>query len=196
MNEAKNNQVEKLQGLLQDFSTVMLITMGGPAGCHARPMAVARVDKNADLWLFTSRDSAKVREIGADARVQVHGQAGWTNCVVLCGNATAVEDRALIRDIWKPAFKVWFPEGADDPNIVLIHVRGERAEYWDNTGANRFTYIYQSIKALVQGTTPEIEEGQQHGNVTLARSVPRKTKPSTQTTRSQNGGLKSHPKKS
>ena len=168
MNE---NQIEKLYDLLKDFSAVMLITMGGPTGCHARPMAVARVDKNTDLWLFTSRDSEKVREIEADARVQVHGQDGRTNCVVFTGRATVVEDRAMIREIWKPAFKVWFPNGADDPNIVLLHVTGEQAEYWDNTGANRFRYLYQSVKALVKGTTPEIKEGEQHGNVKLANGV-------------------------
>lgn len=162
------NQREKVYGLLSNFSTVMLITMDGPVGCHARPMAVARVDENAELWLFTSRDSAKVREIEADARVQVHGQEGWRNSVVLTGRATVVEDPAMIREIWKPSFKAWFPDGAEDPNIVLLHITGEQAEYWDNTGANQFRYLYQSLTALVTGTMPEIKEGEQHGNVTLA----------------------------
>ena len=161
------NQIEKLHGLLKGFSTVMLVTMDG-GECHARPMAVARVDENTDLWLFTSRDSAKVREIEADARVQVLGQNGWTSCVVLVGQAHVVEDRALIRDMWKPAFKVWFPGGAEDPDIVLLHIKGERAEYWDSTGLNRFSYLYQSIKAVATGTTPKIREGDQHGIVTLA----------------------------
>lgn len=162
-------QLEKLHGLLSDFSTVMLITMVGPDGCHARPMAVALVDDNADLWLFTSRDSEKVREIETDSRVQIHGQNGWKNCVVLTGRATVVADRDLIREIWEPSFEAWFPEGAEDPNIVLIHVTNEQAEYWDNTGTNQFRYIYQSLKALVNGTTPAIKEGEQHGNVTLRR---------------------------
>ncbi len=165
-----DSNLEKLYGLLTEFSTVMLITMGGPNRCNARPMAVARVDKNTDLWLFTSRDSEKVREIQADTQVQVHGQDGRENCVVIAGRATVVEDRAIIREVWKPSFKVWFPDGADDPNIVLLHIKGEQAEYWDNTGANKLSYLYQSLKALVTGTTPEIKEGEQHGNVTLEKS--------------------------
>ena len=163
MNE---NQIEKLYGLLKDFSTVMLVTMND-GECHARPMAVAHVDENTDLWLFTSLGSAKVSEIKADTRVQVLGQEGWTNCVVLAGRARVVEDRAKIREMWKPAFKVWFPEGAEDPNIVLLQIKGERAEYWDNTGMNRFSYLYQTIKAVATGTTPQIREGDQHGNVAL-----------------------------
>lgn len=164
-----DNPLEKLYGLLKDFSTAMLITMGGPDSCHARPMAIAKVDENTDLWLFTAWDSEKVREIEADSRVQVHFQDGWTNCVVLAGRATMVEDRAVIRKIWKPAFKAWFPEGTEDPNIVLLHIIGEHAEYWDGTGANGFRYVYQSLKALVTGTTTEIREGEQHGKVSLRK---------------------------
>jgi general stress protein 26 len=162
-----HNQIDKLHGLLKDFSTVVLVTMDG-GEFHARPMAVAKVDENTDLWLFTSRDSTKVREIEADARVQVLGQNGYTSCVVLAGQALVVGDRTLIREMWKPAFKVWFPDGAEDPNIVLLHIKGERAEYWDSTGMNRFSYLYQSIKAAATGTAPEIREGDQHGIVTLA----------------------------
>ncbi|MBC7369493.1 MAG: pyridoxamine 5'-phosphate oxidase family protein [Undibacterium sp.] len=167
MNE---NQIEKLHGLLKDFSTVMLVTMDDGES-HARPMAVAHVDENTDLWLFTSRDSAKVREIKADTRVQVLGQEGWANCVVLAGHAQVVDDRAKIRELWKPALKAWFPDGAEDQNIMLLYIKGERAEYWDSTGMNRFSYLYQTIKAVATGTTPKIREGDQHGTVTLAQPV-------------------------
>ncbi len=110
-----------------------------------------------------------MREIEADSQVQVHGQDGWKDCVMLSGHATIVEDRTIIREMWSPSFKVWFPSGADDPNIALIHVIGEEAEYCNNTGARQFRYLYQSIKALVTGTTPEIVEGSQHGNVSLGK---------------------------
>lgn len=162
------NQLEKLHGLLKNFSTVILVTMGGPTCCHARPMAVAQVDENTDLWLFTSGDSEKVRQIWADSRVQVNAQQGYTSCVILAGRATVVEDRAKICEIWKPSFKVWFPEGAEDPNIVLLHIKGEKAEYWDSTGVNCFRYLYQANKAIAKGTTPAIKEGAQHGNMALA----------------------------
>ena len=165
MNE---NQLEKIHGLLKDFSTVILVTMDGPTCCHARSMAVAQVDENTDLWLFTSGGSGKVHQIEADSRVQVYAQQGYTSCVILVGRATVVEDRSKIREIWKPSFKVWFPEGAEDPNIVLLHIKGEEAEYWDSSGVNRFRYLIQSIKAIAKGTTPEIKEGEQHGHVALA----------------------------
>lgn len=151
------NQTGKLHGLLKSFRAVMLVTKGGPSGIHARPMDVVRVDENADLWLFASRTSAQVREIEADSQVQVHGQDGWTTFVVLVGRAAVVEDRTMIREAWSSTFKLWFPEGVDDPNLVLLHVRGERAEYWDSSG----------VTMLVTGPALEIKEGEQHGNVAL-----------------------------
>jgi len=65
--------------------------------------------------------------------------------------------------MWKPALKVRVSAGAEDPNIVLLHIKGERAEYWDSTGRNGFGYLYQSIKVAATGTTPEIREGDQPG---------------------------------
>lgn len=144
------SQIEKLREQLQGFDTVVLITRGENAAAHARPMAVAQVDENCDLWFFTGERSAKVTEIEADSRAQVICQAGWTSCVIVAGHVALVRDRERMRQLWKPAFKVWFPDGADDRNLLLIHFTGDQAEYWDNTGANRFTYLYQSIKAVVQ----------------------------------------------
>lgn len=165
MNE---NQMEKLREQLQGFDTVVLITQGEDVSGHARPMSVARVDENCDLWFFTGDNSAKVKEIEAGTHAQVIAQDGWTSCVITTGRVALVRNRAIIHDLWKPAFKVWFPDGADDPNLVLIHFTGERAEYWDNTGANCLTYLYQAVKAVLQGTTPEIKEGEQHGKVILS----------------------------
>jgi general stress protein 26 len=163
----KQPPAEKFHELLKDFDTAVLITHGEETHFRARPMAIARVDYNCDLWFITSEDSAKVHEIEADTRVQIVCQKGWTSCVSIAGRASLSRDRQKIRELWKTSYQVWFPRGVDDPNIVLLHVTGEHGEYWDNTGANRFTYVYRAIKAVVTGTTPEVTEGEQHGHVSL-----------------------------
>ena len=50
------------------------------------------------------------------------------------GTAEIVADRAKIDELWSPAMKLFFPEGKDDPNLRLIHVHAESAEYWDGPG--------------------------------------------------------------
>ena len=129
-------------------------------------MVVARVEENCDLWFVTSAESAKVHEIETDTRVLVVCQNGRSSCLSISGRACLVRDRAKTRELWKPAHRVWFPKGVDDPSIVLIQVVGEQGEYWDNTGIKGITYVYQAIKAVVTGTTPNMSDAQ-HGIVHL-----------------------------
>lgn len=160
-------QSEKFRELLASFATAVLVTRGSRSTLHARPMAIARVDENCDLWFVTSRDSAKVHEIDVDTRAHVICQNGWSSCVCISGRATIDYDRERIRELWNASLQIWFPKGMNDPEITLIRVVGEQGEYWDNTGLNRITYLYQTIKAIVTGTTPEIKQGEQHGEVKL-----------------------------
>jgi general stress protein 26 len=162
-------QQERFRDLLCDFDTAVLVTRGGDGFLRARPMAIAAVDENCDLWFITGRDSAKAHEIEKDTRVHVICQNGWTSCVSLSGRASIDNDPIKIHALWKASYQVWFPLGVNDPDIGLIHVVGEQGEYWDNTGFKRFTYVYQAVKAIVTGTPPEVREGDQHGHLELRK---------------------------
>lgn len=161
-------EFEIFRGLLRGYDTAVLITHGRETGFRARPMMIAHVDDNADLWFITSEDSAKIHEIESNTRVHVICQNGSSSCLSVSGRASLSRERIKIRDLWKPTFRVWFPQGEADPNIVLIHVMGEQGEFWDNSGTEGLTYMYEAVKAVITGTTPKIREGEQHGHVNLA----------------------------
>jgi general stress protein 26 len=163
----KQTESEKFHELLKGFDTAVLVTHAGDGRLRARPMVVAQIDDNCDLWFITDEHSAKVHEIANDTRVHVIGQKGRDSCASISGRAFLVHDRARVRELWKTAYRVWFPQGVDDPSIVLVRVAGEEAEYWDNTGIKRFSYLYRAVKAVLTQTKPEVEEGRQHGHVRL-----------------------------
>ena len=165
MNQTQN---EKFRERLEDFDTAVLITHAH-GELRSRPMAIAGVDADCGMWFFTSKESAKVHEIERDTRVNIVCQHGWSACVCANGYASLERDLTLIERLWSVAFQVWFPRGATDPDIVLIHVRLEKGEYWDNTGLNRFSYAYESVKAIVTGKKPQVKEGEQHGKIDLGR---------------------------
>jgi len=156
----------KLHDLLHGFSTAMLITHAG-GGLRARPMAIASLTESCELWFITGSDSAKAHEVEQDTRVHVVCQEDHSAYVALEGRAELSSDRKRIADVWRPAFRVWFPEGMGDPDIVLIHVIPERAEFWDNTGINKLAYVWELARALATGKPPQVKEGQQHAVVTL-----------------------------
>lgn len=52
--------------------------------------------------------------------------------------------------------KAWFPEGSEDPNLILIKVKPVVAEYWDST-SSKMVVAFNMLKAIVTGE--EYDEG-------------------------------------
>jgi general stress protein 26 len=163
------NSKEHLKELLESFDTAMLITRAGERE-HARPMAVAGVEGANTLWFVTATTAPKSEEIRRDSRVSVTFQSDW-RFVALSGRATLVTDRAKLDQLWKPAWKVWFPEGKDDPTIALIRVTVTDAEFWDNAGTKGIRYAFEAAKALLTNERPPEVEGL-HGRVKSPDGAP------------------------
>ena len=145
----------KLRELLEEFGIAMLVTRTPEGQLRARPMALAAVETDGTLWFATDRHAAKVEELERDRDVAVTMQSA-TKFVSLSGSASPVEDRARVARLWKVEWKVWFPGGKDDPNIVLLRIDGQKGEYWDNSGTSGLKYILEAGKALLTGTRPDV----------------------------------------
>lgn len=160
---------EHLKELLASFDTAMLITRDGDQD-HARPMALAGVEGASTLWFVTSQWSPKAGEIAQDQRVSLTFQAS-KKFIALSGMAQLVKDQAKLEELWKAEWKVWFPDGKDDPKISLIRVNVTDAEFWDNSGAQGIKYAFASAKAVLTGTTPDPVPGV-HGRIQANGNMP------------------------
>lgn len=162
-----DNDRQKLRNLLERFETGMLVTFGQAQGgsLHARPMAVAKVDDDLSIWFLTSKTSPKVLEVEARPEVELVFQEG-RSFVAMCGVATIERDPAKLDELWKPTHAAWFPDGKDDPNLVMIRVHGREAEFWDTSGTKGIKYVAQALKAVVSGKRPEMD-ADQHGKAVL-----------------------------
>lgn len=159
--------VEKIHGLLSNFSTAMLTTAGDKAVFHARPMEIAHLDPDCAVWFFTSLKSPKVEEIRQDQHVLLTFQKDHSVYLTLNGTADLVSDRTRIEALWKESFRAWFPDGVADPELVLVKIIPVTAEFWDNSGIQGLRYLYEAAKARLSGTRPHIEEGEVHGLITM-----------------------------
>lgn len=158
---------EKIYELLQTFHTTMLVTHSGSDSMHARPMEIAQVDKQCGVWFYTAGNSPKIQEIRQDQQVLLTFQKDHQKYLSMTGTARLVKDREIIRELWQEPFRVWFPGGVEDPDLMLVQVVPAHAEYWDNSGTQGIRYLYEAAKAYLTGTTPEVEDGEQHGRVAL-----------------------------
>ncbi len=166
MNNDQENRRHFVE-LLKQFETAMLVTHSAGDQIRARPMAVADIEEDGTVWFISGEDSGKVREIADDEQVSVVCQNDRKAYLSLSARARVTRDRAKIDEVWQESFQVWFPGGQEDPNIALIVARPEQGEYWDHQGFQKIEYLFSAAKAYATGTTPEIEEGEQHGKVTF-----------------------------
>jgi general stress protein 26 len=78
-----------------------------------------------------------------------------------------VDDRARVRALWHDAWKVWFPLGKEDPEIILMHLRPESGEYWSTRGTAGIRYLFEAAKALITGERAASGAPEQHAKVRM-----------------------------
>ncbi len=152
--------------LLERFDDAMLVTHQEDGSIHARPMRIARIGAGGDLWFVTASDTQKVEEIENTMRCAVTMQRDRA-FLGMSGLAEIVTDAALVRELWQPAWRVWFPEGPTSANLCLVHVVPDRAEYWDNTGWKGLKFLLASAIAALRGRAPDDAGPALHGRVEL-----------------------------
>lgn len=149
--------LRKLWPMIRDVRVAMLSTWDGEH-LRSRPMH-AHLDEAADqLFFFTRLDSGKTREARRYHEVNVafadNAAQTW---VSISGSASIELDDEVIRRFWTPFAAAWFPEGLDDPELALLRIEPEMAEYWDmQAGAMR--YFWEVSKANLTGQPPAIGE--------------------------------------
>ena len=145
-----NENQKRFSEILNDFNTAMLTTVGSDGVPRSRPMQVASVDDQNQLWFFTDVESGKVDQIQADATVAVTLQGGG-KFLSMSGRADIVKDQSKIDELWSEPNKVWFPEGKDAPSVTLLKIIPTEGEYWDTSGLTGLRYVFRAGMAYFEG---------------------------------------------
>jgi len=153
----KSDKYEKLVDLIGDFENAMLVTRTSAGELDARPMAVAELESDGDLWFITDRNSGKVADLMLDQEVAVTMQSSKL-FVTLTAKAHLIDDPDKVKDLWRDAWKVWFPEGPASQSIALLKVEPTRGEYWDNSGVEGVKYLIKTGKAYLEGERASTDE--------------------------------------
>ncbi len=144
-----NAEATKVAELIKGIHTCMFTTVDESGRFISRPMAQQEVEFDGDLWFFAERDSRKVAQLAANPQVGITLASGAT-WVSLHGTGEVVEDDAKARELWNAVVEAWLPQGAEDPNTVLIKFHAESAEYWDTPGG-RIASVISFVKAKATG---------------------------------------------
>ena len=157
--KTRSGSLEKLREIIKDIDFCMLTTIDGEGDPHSRPMSSnGDIDPDGDLWFFTQASSVKVSEVEQSPKVNVSfADPDNQRYVSVTGVAHLVRDRKKIDELWRPQFRMWFPEGKDDPEVALLKVSLEKGEYWDSSSST-IGYALSFLSALVTGKQPDLGE--------------------------------------
>ena len=141
--------IKHLAELIHDVDVAMMTTIARDGRLVSRPLGTQEVEFDGDLWFATGRNSDKVAEITANPQVNVsYASTSKNSYLSVAGRASIVNDRAKIEELWSPAMKLFFPGGKDDPDLCLIRVEVDSAEYWDGPGSIFGKALYIALTAV------------------------------------------------
>jgi general stress protein 26 len=147
--------IDRVWELMKKIGFAMLVTHNG-GKLRARPMSVHSEREHNALYLLTDARHHKDEEIAANPNVNLSfADTGAQKYVSVTGIAAISNDRAKIRELFSMPAKAWWTS-ADDPNIRVLKIEPDDAEFWDSPGSV-ISYVKMAA-AAVTGTRPDLGE--------------------------------------
>ncbi len=153
------DDIRTLNELIAGIKVAMLTTASPEGSLRGRPMVAQATDFDGDLWFYTRADSAKMGEIDREHHVNLaYVDPDTQRYISVSGWASVVRDAQKARHYWQPALRGWFPKGPEDPDVAMLRVHVEHAEYW-HTPSGKMAQLAGFMKAVMTGQAKEPGEG-------------------------------------
>lgn len=122
-------ELKIVNDLIKDIEVAMFTTIvdGKPV---SRPLQTQEAEFDGELWFLTLKDTDKYQEILQNPAVNV-AYAG-KSYVSISGSAQFIDDLDRKKEYWNPVLDKVLNTTYDDPNVILIKVTAETAEYWES----------------------------------------------------------------
>jgi general stress protein 26 len=156
-------ELSKLFEMIGELDTAMLTTRRSDGHLISRAMANQKHAPGADLWFVTTEGTHKLDDLTSDPHVNLAYYKDRTReWVSVAGLAKVSRDRDIIRQLYMPDWKAWFPdEGdsrhgtADDPRMVLIGVDVHSAVFLE-VNKPQPVVLYEIAKGWLTGSQPDL----------------------------------------
>ncbi len=138
---------------LGDSTTVML-AINDPDQ-HSQPMTAFAEPENNMVWFFTRDDIDLAQQARArkDARLILMSRDREVYADVR-GTLDTARDRLRIEKYWGAMVAAWYPDGKDDPHLMLLRFVPEEGQVWlSKKGLVRL--VFEVVKANVTKTLPD-----------------------------------------
>lgn len=149
-----------LSDRIAGIRVAMLTTLGDDSRLHSRPMVSQEGPTDGSLWFFVNGKSPMALGLELQPALNLSYVNESTNCYVsVVGKGRLVYSQERIRTMWSPVVGTWFPEGVNDPDLTMIRVDVDEADYWDGS-KGRFIRLVGFVRGLMgDETQPHVDRG-------------------------------------
>jgi general stress protein 26 len=138
---------QRIRALLKRAGVALLMNIDERAAPFGRPMLPLFLEDDPHIYFLTHQSSRKVAQL--TARPQVALTFMYDHCyIVVTGSASCSRDRELVRRLWSPTYRAWFPRGSRDREATALCVTVQRVAYWEPP-RSRLIRVLQALKAFV-----------------------------------------------
>ena len=152
-NTSGDRDQQRVWDLMKTIGFAMLVTHDGDK-LRARPMSAYLARDENMIYFLTDARRHKDEDIARNPGIDLSfADAGSQTYVSLTGTATVSNDRGKIRELFSTTAKAWW-DSAEDPNIRVLKITPEDAEFWDSPGTV-ISYVKMAA-AAISGSRPDI----------------------------------------
>ena len=159
MSQTKSFQHE-LWELIKEIRFPMLVHrhLGGNLHSHPLTMKNKSLKPGEPLHFFVTKKSELGQRLRVDGTVCLTYSDTHKDCYVsVSGRAKVSEDMDAKKRLFSALDKAWFPGGAEDPDLELVEVEIDDAEFW-NMKESKATQLLKMASAAVTGNRPDFGE--------------------------------------
>ena len=147
---------EKVWEMMKAIDIAMLVTRNSTtfdAGLSGRPMSTIPRPERGLIYILTEANSSAALDVRADGKVFLSYQ-GRGDHIALQAKATVNADRILVKSLWNPGADLFWPEGPEAHDVVVLEIDPGHADVWDGHGILRG--LASVVKGVIKGQTPDL----------------------------------------
>ena len=153
---SKQAHIAKIREMVKDVKYAMMTTVTSEGHLHGCPMTTSETSLGAkEIWFIGDKTSESVANIKSNPQVNLSYVCQQDkDYVSINGKAELVEDQDKLDELWSPVYNAFYENGKEDPNVQLIKVVPNGAEYWIS-GNSVVNAVKMAAAAVQDGKTAE-----------------------------------------
>lgn len=137
--------------LINEYDVGMMTNINEEGKLVSHPMTLQGEVTSDVLWFITHRNSEKVTELKKNNEVNVAFHDN--DSISVSGQVEIVDDVAKKKELWSKTIEVFYDEGPESEQIILLKVNIESIEYW--TADNKIKSAFEFVKGMVTDETAD-----------------------------------------